>query len=380
MKKIIIAADSFKGSLSSDEVARCVKKGILDVFSSCDVRAVKIADGGEGTVDALVSSLKGELVEKTVNGPLMRPVKAGYGIIDSGKTAVIEMASASGLPLLAPHERNPLKTATYGTGELIQDALERGCRHFLIGIGGSASNDAGVGMLHALGFRFYNNKNEALWQGGEILSEIERIDFSNTLKGLKNAVFTVACDVNNPFSGPDGAACVFAPQKGADGKMVEQLDKGLHHFSKIIEKTLGVDVRNIPGSGAAGGLGGAFKAFLNAGLVSGIDMVLDAVKFDELIKDADLIITGEGKVDKQTMMGKAAQGVLSRAKKSGIPVIAIGGAVEDAGILNEQGFAAVFPILPMPVTLDKAMEPAFASSNITSAIAQIMKTIKTFDK
>lgn len=380
MKKIIVALDSFKASLSSEEAANCVKKGILTVFPACEVKTIKIADGGEGTVEALLDTLKGRFVELSVNDPLMRPVKAKYGIIDDGKTALIEMASASGLSLIAPSERNPLKTTTYGTGELIKDALERGCRNFLIAIGGSATNDAGTGMLQALGFRFYNSEKQELKQGGEILSEISLIDTDAVLASLKNAKFTVACDVTNPFSGINGAAHIYAAQKGADEETIKTLDKGLAHFAKIIKSQLSIDIQDLAGSGAAGGLGGAFFAFLNADSVSGISTVLDTIKFNEIIENADLIITGEGKIDKQSIMGKALQGILSRAKEQHVPVIAIGGSVEDTAILNRQGFAAIFPIIPSPVTLEKAMEADFAAENIQNTIIQLMKVIRTFSE
>ena len=374
MKKIVIATDSFKGSLTSGQVAESVEKGILRVFPQCEIQKVFIADGGEGTVKALVDTLKGEIISLKVNNPLMRPVEAHYGIVENnGRTAVIEMALASGLPLISREERNPMKTSTFGTGELIQDALLRGCRRFLVGIGGSATNDAGTGMLQALGYRFFDTGGNELGRGGEILSRIERIDDSGVIKELKDSEFIIACDVNNPFSGKTGAAYIFAPQKGADSEMVKVLDDGLKHFAGIINHFNGMDIDRLPGAGAAGGLGGGLKAFLNASLVSGIRMVLDTIGFEQRIQNADLIITGEGKLDAQTAMGKAPRGVLDLAKKYHIPVIAIGGAVETCEELNRQGFAAVFPILPAPVTLEKAMDPDFAKTNIENTITQIMR-------
>lgn len=327
----------------------------------------------------MVSSLKGEYAEVRVHDPLMRPVTATYGIIEGGTVAVLEMASASGLPLLQPDERNPLKTTTYGTGEMIADALRRGCRKLSIGIGGSATNDGGTGMLSALGFRFYDKNGNELKGGGEILSQIASIDNRYVMAELANAEFTVACDVTNPFSGPDGAAYVYAPQKGADGRMVEELDLGLKHFAGIIKSYNGIDVESIPGAGAAGGLGGGFVAFLGAKLMSGIEMVLDAIRFREMIKDADLIITGEGKLDAQTAMGKAPCGVLDAAALQGIPVIAIGGSVENAELLNNRGFAGVFSIQPGPVTLEKAMEPGYACRQIERTVSQLMLLIKSLE-
>ena len=242
MQKIVIAADSFKGCLTSKQVAESVERGIRNVFPYCEIAKVFIADGGEGTVDALVETLKGELVTVKVHNPLMRPVDAYYGIIEGGKTAIIEMALASGLPLIAPEERNPMKTTTFGTGELIKDALMKGCRRFLVGIGGSATNDAGTGMLQALGYRFFDTGGYELGGGGEILSQIEKIDDSNIIEGIKESEFFVACDVTNPFSGKSGASFVFAPQKGADPEMVRLLDKGLIHFAGVIKNFNGKDI------------------------------------------------------------------------------------------------------------------------------------------
>lgn len=376
MKKIVVASDSFKGSVSSIVVAEHIEQGIKSVFPACEVKKTYIADGGEGTVEALVTSLKGSYVQVGVHDPLMRPVSARYGLIEDGKTAVMEMASASGLPLLKPEERNPLKTTTYGTGEMIIDALQHGCRKILMGIGGSATNDAGVGMLSALGYRFLDKDGNELKGGGEILPHIVHIDDIHIPEELNNVEIIVACDVNNPFSGPDGAAYVYALQKGADSGMVEELDQGLKHFAGIIKSYNGIDMELIPGAGAAGGLGGGFAAILGAKLVSGIRMVLDTIRFQEIIRNADLIITGEGKLDMQTAMGKAPRGVLDVAALQGIPVIAIGGSIEDAEILNKQGFAGVFSIQPGPVTLEKAMEPAYTRQQIIRTVSQLMSFIK----
>ncbi len=375
MKKIILAADSFKGSLTSRQVAVAMERGIRAVFPACTVHAVTVADGGEGTVEALVESLKGEFVTVAVRDPLMRPVEARYGIVDGGRTAVIEMAAASGLPLVEPSLRNPLNTTTYGTGELIADALTRGCRRFRIGIGGSATNDAGTGMLQALGYKFFDANGEELGRGGRILERIARIDDSGKRPELDESTFTVACDVANPFSGPEGAAVVFAPQKGADPAMVAELDRGLHHFAGVIERQTGEDIDRFPGAGAAGGLGGAIKAILHAELVSGIRMVLKAAGFDELLHGADLVLTGEGKLDAQTVRGKAPRGVLDAAVRHGVPVVALGGTVEGVEELNRQGFAAVFPILPGPATLEEAMQAGFAAANIERTVMQLLRVL-----
>lgn len=371
MKRITIAVDSFKGSLSSREVADAFEAGWRERIPNCQVRKVSIADGGEGTVDALVETLNGDYVEARVADPLGRPIVARYGVIDGGTTAVMEMSAASGLPLIAPEERNPLLTSTYGTGEMIAHAMERGCRKFLVGIGGSATNDGGTGMLRALGFRFLDAEGRELVGGGEILERIAQIDSSNARKELGECEFVVACDVTNPLYGPEGAAYVFAPQKGADAAMVERLDQGLRIYARAIERYNGVQVDQIAGAGAAGGLGGGFKALLGARLERGIDMVLNAMQFDKIIAGSDLVITGEGRIDRQTTMGKAPSGVLREATALGIPTIAIGGAVQVCDELEHSGFAAVLPIVAGPVALDVAMQREVAIANVSRTAAQI---------
>lgn len=376
MKRITVAVDSFKGSLSSREVADAFEKGFKRVFPRCEVRKVSIADGGEGTVDALIEMLDGEEVVLEVADPLMRPVKARYGIVDGGRTAVMEMSAASGLPLLKVEERNPLKTTTYGTGEMIVDALKRGCRNFLVGIGGSATNDAGVGMLRALGFRFLDAEGRELVGGGEILERIVTIDDSSVLKELSEATFTVACDVTNPLYGPAGAAYVFAPQKGADAAMVERLDVGLRNFAEVVKRYNGERIAALPGAGAAGGLGGGFKALLGARLERGIEMVLTAMQFDKIIEGSDLVVTGEGRLDRQTVMGKAPSGVLRMARKMNIPCVAIGGAVEMCDELAKSDFVAMLPILSAPMSLERAMEAEVAKANVERTATQIARLLK----
>ena len=418
MKKIIIASDSFKGCLSSLEVAHAAGNGIRKVLPACEVVAVPVADGGEGTTEALVAALNGRFVSCEVHDPLMNPIQAEYGILGDGLTAVIEMASASGLTLVPPEKRNPMLTTTYGTGELIKDALLRGCRRFLIGIGGSATNDAGTGMLQALGYRFLDKDGHELGQGGQVLEHITHFDFkeppipqflnpeletpnpaprtpyaehrtsnpkARTLHpeplipkpearpALWEAVFTIACDVNNPFSGENGAAFVYARQKGADDAMIHQLDRGLRQFATVIHASTGIDINAIPGAGAAGGLGGGFLAFLPATLQPGVQMVLQALDFDSRIRNADLIITGEGKLDRQTGMGKTPSGILEAGKRQHIPVVAIGGTVEDADALLQQGFLAVFSIQQGPVTLEQAMDKSFAFKQIEQTVEQIIR-------
>ena len=380
MEKIIIASDSYKGSLSSAEVASAAEKAIFKVFPDCSVVKIPVADGGEGTVEALTLAMNGQIISCSVHDPLMKTITAQYGILKDGITAVIEMASASGLTLLAEEERNPMVTTTFGTGELIKDALERGCRKFLVGIGGSATNDAGTGMLQALGFKFLDKNGRELEKGGRILENTSTIDDSNAFPQLKECQFTVACDVDNPFSGENGAACVYAKQKGADPKMIKDLDRGLKNFAGVIAKTSGKNIDNIPGAGAAGGLGGGFLTFLDTELKPGIQMVLDTLQFKDKIKGADLVITGEGKLDKQTAMGKTPFGVLRAASKQEIPVIALGGAVEDMNILNKLGFLAVLPILPYPTVLKTAMDKIFTSQNIENTLEQQLRVIRYYRK
>lgn len=375
MKKITVAVDSFKGSLSSREVAEAVARGVNNVLPQCEIRCVSIADGGEGTVEALVHTLRGEVVEVEVADPLMRRIVARYGVVDGGTTAVMEMAAASGLPLLSEEERNPLKTTTYGTGEMIADALGRGCRKILMGIGGSATNDAGVGMMQALGFRFFDAAGEELSGGGEILSRIATIDDSGVMPQLREAEITVACDVTNPLYGDEGAAYVYAPQKGADRAMVEQLDRGLRNFAEVVKRHNGEDIASLAGAGAAGGLGGGFKALIGANLERGVDMVLRAIRFDDIVRGSDLVITGEGRIDRQTVMGKAPSGVLRVAQSHNIPVIAIGGAVEMCEELEQSAFVAILPVVAGPIALERAMQRDIAAANVERTACQIARII-----
>ena len=368
--KIVIASDSFKGSLTSVEVAQAATRGIKAVYPDCDVVAVNVADGGECTVEAVVDALGGQIIHTTVSDPLGRPIQARYGI--AGKKAIIEMAAASGLPLLSSEERNPWITSTYGTGEMIMDAIQRGCSQFLIGIGGSATNDAGTGMLQALGFKFYDfNGKEIIDCRGGRLQDIADLDDTFVPKAVREAQFIVACDVDTPFCGPEGAAPVFAPQKGADAEMVAKLDAGMTSFAHVIENKYGINIVPVAGAGAAGGMGGGFRAFLNASLQRGVDMVLDAIDFDYTIQGADLIITGEGKIDFQTAKGKTAAGVLARAKKQNIPVIAIGGCVEICESVKQMGFAGIYPITEEKLPLEIAMQAEVAAMNVEKTVKKI---------
>ena len=372
--KIVIACDSFKGSLSSVAVGEAARTGILEVVPEADVEVVPIADGGEGTTEAIIDATGGEMVDCTVRGPLGEAVIARYGIY--GDTAVIEMAQASGITLIAPERRNPRLTSSYGTGQMISDALNRGCRNFLVGIGGSATNDGGVGMLQALGFRFMDSEGLELGPGGAELEDLTTIDVSEINPLLSQARFTVACDVTNPLTGINGASHVFGPQKGADPRTVQELDHALAHYAEVVDRLLGKDLSTVPGTGAAGGMGFAFLALLNAQLKPGIEMVLDAVDFDRKIYGATLIITGEGYLDAQTCMGKAPDGVLRRGLRAGIPVVAIGGGVQPEAVpaLMDAGFRAVFPIAAGPGPLEVAMTPEVASANVRRTVNQIIRT------
>lgn len=371
-RKIVVASDSFKGSLTSLEVAQSVEKAFKEVYPSCEVIKVNVADGGEGTMDALQQTLGGRKVSMSVSDPLGRPVQASYVILDDGVTAVLEMSAASGLPLLSPEERNPSKTSTLGTGELICDALSQGCRRFLVGIGGSATNDAGMGMLHALGYRFLDASGQELSPVGGSMIDVASIDISSRNSYLDEAEFIVACDVKAPLFGPDGAAYVFAPQKGADQQMVEALDQGLRHFASVSADETGHDYSSMEGSGAAGGLGYAFRQFLGARLERGVEMVLDAIHFDQIIQGADLVVTGEGRVDSQTLTGKTPFGVAQHARRQDIPVVAIGGSVIiDQFQAQLAGFMDALQVTPAGMPLEEAMKPEVAAENV-------YKTIKSF--
>jgi glycerate kinase len=388
--KIVIASDSFKGSLASIEVARSVEMGILDVFPSCDVVKVAVADGGEGTMDALCQSLGGRFIRIPVQDPIGRTIFASYVILEDGNTAVLEMSSASGLTLLTPAERNPMLTSTYGTGQLIDDAIGRGCRRFLVGIGGSATNDAGMGLLTALGYRFLDAEGNELPGAGASLSKVCGIDCSGVSQAVRDSEFIVACDVDSPLYGPDGAAYVFAPQKGADPDMVKALDDGLRQYADVVasytgkipmhggpsctgETSIMKDAASMPGAGAAGGLGYAFVAFFGARLQRGVDMVLDAVGFDSIIEGADLVITGEGRIDAQTLTGKTPYGVLQRASRQNIPVIALAGSV---ALDDSSGFTAIRQITPPDMQLSEAMLPAVASANLRRTISALLQQFR----
>ena len=382
MRKIVIASDSFKGSLSSMEVAKAAAMGISSVMPDCTTTLLEIADGGEGTFKALTQHFNGQVLETCVSDPLGRKIKASYGMADINgrRTAIIEMAQASGLTLLTPQERTPLHTSTSGTGEMILDALGKGCRRFIIGIGGSATNDGGTGMLEALGFRFHDKDGQPMTgMCGGRLHEIGSIDRSAVSEDITDSEFIIACDVDTPFCGPEGAAAVFGPQKGATPDMVAELEKGMLNLNTVIMQTYGTDLSKEAGSGAAGGLGGGFKAFLGADLRRGIDIILDTMGFSEAIKGADLIITGEGRLDRQTAKGKVISGIISRAAVTGVPVITIAGIVElSEQERSEMGLAGAYPIGPRPENesdLEYAMRPEVASKRISETVVKVLESL-----
>ena len=381
MKKVVVASDSFKGSLTSSEVADAVSSAVHDIYPDCKIIKVNMADGGEGLLSSLKGCLKGELEEITVHDPVGRLIQAGYLTYEHGglRTAVIEMAKASGLTLLDGSERNPLLTSTYGTGEMILDAFRKGCRRFIIGIGGSATNDGGTGMLEALGFRFLDrNLEEISGCNGSTLGRINRIDTSHIKIRLEECAFIVACDVEAVFSGLLGATHVFAPQKGADPMMIDDLEAGMKSFEDVIAETTGKRLSEIKGSGAAGGTGGALYAFLGAELKSGAELITELIGFEELIMDADLVITGEGRIDVQTLMGKGPAIIARKAGNCGIPVIAICGYSE---LETGDPFKAILPISRKPETakeLADAMEPSNAIKKIRKTLTDYFK--QNFDK
>jgi len=357
--KIVIAPDSFKGSLTALEVADAIKEGVKRVVPEAEIDVVPMADGGEGTVQALVDATDGQIITEEVCDPLGNQIKADFGILGDGETAVIEMAAASGLPLVPEDKRNPMFTTTYGTGELIRAALERGCRKLIVGIGGSATVDGGAGMAQALGAKLLDKDGNEVTRGGGGVEHLDRIDISQLDPRIAEATTVVACDVDNPLVGPGGGVEVYGPQKGATDEMVEKLDVYLGRYADIIKRDMGADVKETPGAGAAGGLGAGLMAFLNAELKSGIDIVIDASGLEQHLKDANLVITGEGQIDSQTIYGKTPIGVAKAAKKFHIPVIGIAGGIsDDAGVVYEHGIDAMMSIISYPMPLETAMQNA----------------------
>ena len=357
--KIVVAPDSFKGSVTALEAGNAIEQGLRRVFPDAIIEKIPMADGGEGTVQSLVDAIGGHIQTQRVRGPLGNEVDAEFGILADGEIAVIEMASASGLTLVPPDKRNPLQTTTYGTGQLIRAALEAGCRRLIIGIGGSATNDGGTGMAEALGVRFLNADGNSIPRGGGGLGELALIDITGLHPAIAETETVVACDVNNPLTGPDGASHVYGPQKGATPEIVKMLDTHLAHFDKILTRTLGQSFNDIPGAGAAGGLGAGLMAFLNAELKLGVEIMIDTVKLKDRMKGASLVFTGEGQLDFQTAFGKTPVGVAKVAKADNIPVIAIAGGIgEGADAVYAAGIDAMLGIVQAPMSLEDAVEDA----------------------
>ena len=366
--KVVIAPQGFKGNLTALEVSVAIEKGIRRVVPQVIASLVPMADGGEGTTQALVDALGGEMIPVTVTDPMGGRVVACWGFLSDGVTAVIEMAAASGLGLVSPEKRNPLLATTYGTGELIGDALEKGCRKFIIGIGGSATNDGGAGMAQALGAGLFDGREEPIKFGGAALANLEHIDITTLDHRLAECDILVACDVDNPLCGPEGASCVYGPQKGATSQMVARLDSALAHYASVIRRDLGIDIRNVPGVGAAGGLGAGLMVFLKAKLQPGIEIIIQATGLVERLKGASLVFTGEGRIDSQTACGKTPVGVARKAKEFGLPVIALAGEIGDGyQAVYEQGIDTVFSIAPGPISFRESSRRA---EELTADVAE----------
>jgi len=355
--KIVIAPDSFKGSLSAFEVAKAIEKGVKKVREDIETILVPVADGGEGTLDSLVAATNGRKVQVDVKGPLLETVQAEYGLLGDGETCVIEMANASGLYLIEQSQLNPFITTTYGTGELIKKALDNGCRKFILGIGGSATNDGGAGMLQALGMKLLDSEGQSIRFGGGALRDIVQIDVSEFDARIAESEFLIASDVQNPLIGINGASFVFGPQKGATPEMVDQLDQNLQHYANLVEEVTGVRLHEMAGAGAAGGIGGAFQAFFPSKMSRGIDIVVEYTGLKEKLIGADCVFTGEGQIDFQTASGKTPMGVAQEAKKCGIPVFVLAGSIgRGIDVLYEHGITSVHSIVNGPMALEEAME------------------------
>lgn len=374
--KVVIAIDSLKGSLNSMEAGFAAKEGILRARPDAQVIVRPLADGGEGTTDALIEGMGGQKIDVTVTGPMGEKITAYYGYLKESDTAVIEMASAAGIILVPEQQKNPLLATTYGVGEMIKDAAEKGCRNFILGIGGSATNDGGIGMLQALGYSFLDKNGQEAGRGAQALDTIVSICDTNIYPKLKDCHFHVACDVTNPLCGKNGATYIYGPQKGVTEDMKEPLDRAMLHYAKVTSQTLHNDFSLTQGAGAAGGLGFAFLSYLHADLTPGIDLILKAINLEEDLKSADIVVTGEGRLDHQTAMGKAPVGVARLAKKFDAQVLAFaGGVTKDARACNEAGIDAFFPILRGIATLEEAMDPENARGNMADAVEQVFRIL-----
>ena len=373
--KVVVAVDSFKGSMTSMEAARAVRDGILAADPKTYIVIKPLADGGEGTTDALIEGMHGEKVKITVTGPYGEKIDSYYGYLPEKKTAVIEMAAAAGITL--SDKREPMQATTYGVGEMISDAIDRGCRNIIMGIGGSATTDGGIGMMKALGIQFLDENGNDVGEGAQALFRVRKIQKEGVHPFLSKVRFQIACDVTNPLCGSQGAVYVFGSQKGVTEEIKAMLDEAMNRYAAVVESTLGIRCRDIPGAGAAGGLGFACLAFLNAVLTPGIDLVLNAVDLESELLDADIVVTGEGRLDEQTAMGKAPVGVAKRAKKYGAKVIAFAGSVtEGAGACNKEGIDAFFPIVRGVTTLDEAMSKETAMANMRAASEQVFRLFR----
>ena len=373
--KIVIAPDSYKESLSALEVATAIEQGFREIFPDADYVKLPVADGGEGTVEAMVAATEGGIIKVRVTGPLGENAEGFYGLSGDEQSAFIEMAAASGLEMVAPSLRNPLKTTSWGTGELIRHALDAGVKHIIIGIGGSATNDGGAGMVQALGAKLLDGDGNPIGLGGGELEKLARIDISELDSRLADCRIEVACDVTNPLTGEEGASAVFGPQKGATPEMIARLDDALTHYAKIIARDLDIDVLNLEGGGAAGGMGAALYAFCGAELRQGIEIVTDALHLDKHVADADLVITGEGRIDSQTIHGKVPVGVAKVAKRYNKPVIGIAGSLTaDVGVVHQHGIDAVFSVIYTVCTLEEALESA--QENVRMAARNIAAVLK----
>ena len=378
--KVTIAIDSFKGSLSSDAAGQAAAEGILTVLPHAKTQIFPLADGGEGTVHAITSALGGKRCRVRVCGPLGDSVEAEYGVIAETRTAIIEMSAAAGITLIPAEKRNPLLTTTYGVGELITHAIrEHHCNRFLIGIGGSATNDGGVGMLQALGFSFLDSQGNEIPRGARGLASLDTVCCDGAMQELTACEFSIACDVTNPLCGELGCSAVYGPQKGATPDMIRDMDRWLSHYATLSEDATGRQAATAPGAGAAGGMGFSFLSYLGGELKSGIQLVMDAIRLEDAIRDSDVVITGEGRLDGQTAMGKAPVGVARLAKKHGKPVLAFAGCVtEEATACNKEGIDAFFPILPAPCSPEVAMNPDNAYENMKRTVEQVFRLIHCF--
>ena len=374
--KVVVAIDSLKGSLTSLEAGNAIREGILGVMPDADVLVRPLADGGEGTVEALTLGMNGKLEQVTVTGPLGTPIACTYGILEATGTAIIEMSGAAGITLVSEQDRNPLNTTTYGVGEVIKNAIAKGCRHFIVGIGGSATNDGGIGMLQALGYGMLDKDGKQVPFGAKGLEKLVTITDEHVIPELKECTFRVACDVTNPLCGEKGCSAIFGPQKGATSSMILQMDQWLDAYAALTAKKYEKADAKYPGTGAAGGMGFAFLSYTNAVLESGIKIVLEETKLEECIKDADIVVTGEGRLDGQTILGKAPIGVADIAKKYDKIVLAFSGcATDDAVACNDHGIDAFFSILRNVCTLQEAMDGANARANMIATVEQVFRLI-----